>query len=124
MNLDPEHNTNPHEPHNDEHHPIEDINKLFSATKDIGDWKSLCNALHVDNAIMQKLEFSTDPAIHKKRECLTDYFNNQDPDWRAVVTVIAEFPIRNIRIACKIAEKYMKWNRKECSDEFQHRDEL
>ena len=66
---------------------------------------------------MQKLEFATDPPLHKKRECLTNYFNNQDPTWESVVKAIAEFPISNKREACKIAKKYMNWSEQYCRDE-------
>ncbi len=45
-------------------------------------------------------------------QCLTDYFDNHGPDWTAVVTIIADYPISNLRLACKIAKKYMKMDNK------------
>ncbi len=59
----------------------------------------------------------------KKHDCLTDYFNNHNPNWRKVVSVVAHFPIRNLREACKIAKKYMHMEEKECEKQFKPKSE-
>ncbi len=53
-------------------------------------------------------------------QCLTDYFDNHGPDWTVVVTIIADYPISNLRLACKIAKKYMNMDNKECESTFRH----
>ncbi len=53
----------------------------------------------------------------KKKDCLTDYFNN-DPDWRKVVSVVASDPIGNIRVACDIAKNHLKMEKEECEKKF------
>ena len=92
----------------DKNYPIKSFNELFLATQNIGNWRGLCRTLQVSDAIMDGLEFNTDPDIHKKEKCLKDYFRNRDPDWKEVVAAIANYPISNKHEACKIADKYMK----------------
>ena len=86
--------------------PIKKKTDLFTATKDIGNWKGLCEHLDVSEAVMNELQFSQKADIIKKEDCLTDYFNNHDPDWFTVARVIAKFPISNLRVACQIAEDH------------------
>ena len=92
-------------------------NELFNALKNVGYWKGLCDTLKVRDALMNELQHSPMPDIEKKHDCLTDYFNNQNPDWRTVVKVVANYPINDRREACNIAVKHMKQNKQYCKDE-------
>ena len=64
------------------------------------------------------IEASPISVSQKKRDCLTVYFNNHDPNWWKVVSVIAKFPITNLRLACLIAKKHMKMEKKACEKQF------
>ncbi len=94
--------------------PIKKKTDLFTATKDIGNWKGLCEHLDVSEAVMNELLFSQKPDIIKKEDCLTDYFNNHDPDWFTVARVIANYPISNLLVACQIAEDHMGIHKSDC----------
>ncbi len=67
-------------------------------------------------AIMNRLKFSNNQDIIKKRECLADVFNNLSPslNWEKVVGVVGNDPIKNGREACKIAKKYIGMEETEC----------
>ncbi len=94
--------------------PIKKKIDLFTATKNIGNWIGLCEYLGVSEAAMNILQFSEKEDIIKKHICLTDYFNNHDPDWFTVVRVIANHPISNLHIACQIAEDRIGMHEDEC----------
>ncbi len=94
--------------------PIKKKTDLFTATKDIGNWKGLCEHLDVSEAVMNELQFSQKADIIKKEDCLTDYFNNHDPDWFTVARIIANHPISNLQVACQIAEDHMGINKSDC----------
>ncbi len=93
---------------------IKEMTDLFTATKDIGNWKGLCKYLKVSEAVMNELQFSQKPDITKKEDCLTDYFNNHDPNWLTVARVIANYPISNLRVACQIAEDRIGMHKSDC----------
>ncbi len=63
---------------------------------------------------MDGLQFSSDPDIIKKENCLTDVFDNLSLDWEKVVGVVGNEPIRKGNEACKIAEEYMGMGEAEC----------
>ncbi len=63
---------------------------------------------------MERLKYSTEYDNIKKLNCLTDVYNNQRPDWETVVGVVGNHPIDDKREACKIAEKYMGMEEREC----------
>ena len=94
--------------------PIKRKIDLFTATKDIGNWIGLCEYLQVSVAVMEELRFRQKPDNIKKQDCLTDYFNNHDPDWLTVAKVIANYPIGNMRVACQIAEDHIGINKNDC----------
>ncbi len=94
--------------------PIKKKIDLFTATKNIGNWKGLCQHLGVSAAVMNELRFREIQNIIKKEDCLTDYFNNHDPDWFTVVRVIASYPISNLHVACQIAEDHIGMHEDEC----------
>ncbi len=94
--------------------PIKKRIDLFTATKNIGNWKGLCEYLGASEAVMNLLRFSKEEDIIKKEDCLTDYFNNHDPDWFTVVRVIASYPISNLQVACQIAEDHIGMHEDEC----------
>ena len=123
LNL-PDESSLPPVTRSDDSFPIESQNDLFSATNEVGNWVSLCTNLGVNDAIMNRLKYSTREDILKKHECLTNYFRNSQPRWNDVVMVVAESPIDNISLACKIAKKYMLIDKKTCISLYGRRDEL
>ncbi len=90
------------------------MKSLFTATQNIGDWEGLCTYLGASETIMNRLKLSKDQDITKKRECLTDVFNEYRLDWETVIEVVGNFPISNPREACKIAENYIGMEETEC----------
>ena len=70
---------------------------------EIGDWIGLCTNLEVDAATMNTLKYSTEHAGRKKQECLQAYIDSGEAKWSEVVRAVAKFPIKNNRIAKKIA---------------------
>ncbi len=82
-----------------------------------------CEYLGVSEGVLAELDDNGKSVSQKKHGCLTDYFNNHNPNWRKVVSVVANFPIRNLREACKIAKKYMKMERSECEKQFKPKNE-
>ena len=63
---------------------------------------------------METLRFNNKDSTLKKQECLTHYFNGGEADWGKVVTVVAEYPFSNIKLACEIAGTHMKMDKKGC----------
>ena len=102
---------------------IKSKKELFDATQKIGPWKVFCEYLGVSEGVLAELENSGKSVTEKKHDCLTNYYNNHNPNWRKVVSVVANFPIRNLREACKIAKKYMHMEEKECEEQFKPKDE-
>ena len=93
---------------------ITDKYDLFEATKEIGDWFTLCTSLRVSQAVMNDLRNTAGENLHKRQDCLTSYFNKKPKTlWKEVVQVIAE-SMENRRLACEIAKKHMKWEEKDC----------
>ncbi len=122
--MDPDHRTIvERESHS---YPIKQKADLLSATQGVEKhWRELCEHLSIDEELFKKLDHSSGANSQKMEQCLTDYFDNHGPDWTAVVTIIADYPISNLRLACKIAKKYMNMDNKECESTFRHsRDEL
>ncbi len=91
---------------------------LFDATQEIGQWIELCEYLGVGKGVLAEIEYSRKSDSEKKHDCLTEYYNNHNPDWRKVVSVLYHYPIRNWHIACNIAMKYMKMEEEECIYQF------
>ncbi len=95
----------------------------MDASQKIGKWKVSYEFLGVSEGVLAELDDSRKSVSEKKHDCLTDYFNNHNPNWKRVISVVANFPIRNLREACKIAKKYMKMEEKECEKKFKPKDE-
>ncbi len=106
-----------------ESYSIKSKEELFDATQKIGQWREFCKYLGVSERVLVELDDNGKSVSEKKHDCLTDYFNNHNPNWRKVVSVVANFPIRNLREACKIAKKYMKMERRECEKQFKPQNE-
>ena len=83
-------------------------NDLIQAVKDVGDWKGLCRNLDVDEGTMDILikNPNSGPPDELKAECLTVYFNSGKATWSKVVEAVANYPIKNIRLAKKIANDH------------------
>ncbi len=97
-------------------YPIKGISDLIEATEGVGDWNSLCMELGVSESVLDELKHSQKQSSTCKRECLEDYLKNHVGDWKEVVRVIAtRRPIKNIKVACKIAKKHMNWEKEQCS---------
>ena len=126
LNLDPDHRPTASVFRQDDSYPIKKKADLLAATREIGgSWRDLCGHLGIDEAELGRLDRSSVPNNQKKDECLTEYFDNHGPDWMTIVTVIADYPINNLRLACKIAVKYTDMDAKECKSMFRlSRDEL
>ena len=105
-------------------HPIEVKLDLFSALAGIGDWLNLCLFLGVSDGDINNIKFSDKGVTTKRQECLEHYFNNNNPDWGKVVTVVARQPISNKKLACQIAKKYMHIDTKTCQSYLDIHEEL
>ena len=81
-----------------------------------------CEYLGVSEGVLAELD-NSGKSVRQKHGCLTDYYYNHNPSWREVVSVIANYPIKNLNVACKIAKKYMKMERRECEEQYKPRDE-
>lgn len=53
-------------------------------------------------------ESSTATEITKTTECLQAYINNGKASWEEVVTVVARYPISNLRVAKEIANNNLE----------------
>ncbi len=73
-----------------------------------------CKYLGVSEGVLTELDDSGKSDSEKKHDCLTEYYNYHNPNWRKVVSVLYNFPMINIRMACNIAKKYMKMEKEEC----------
>ena len=96
---------------------------LFSALAGIGIWESLCWHL-VSIDVIDKIKHSGQDMTTMRQECLEHYFNNDNPDWGKIVTVVAGPPISNKRLACHIAKKYMHIDTKTCQFYLKQLEEL
>ena len=86
---------------------IKDISSLIQAVQTIGDWRGLCTNLGVDESIMNSLIQSTDVSANvKKTECLHGYLKSGEATWRHVVRAVAMYPIKDLRLAKKIAKAH------------------
>ncbi len=99
------------------------MTELFDATQEIGEWKFLCEYLGVSYGVLNELDNNGKSVSQNKHDCLTYYFNNHNPNWRKVVSVVAKYPIRNLNVTCKIAKRYMNMERRECEKQYKPRDE-
>ena len=89
--------------------PSDEIQSLYDLTKavqTIGDWRGLCTNLKVDEGTMNTLIHSSDRPETKKDECLKAYFDTGDATWSEVVRAVGMHPIKNKRLAKKIAEDH------------------
>ena len=86
------------------------FNDLYDELAEIGDWGGLCLVLNVDEATKDRLQHSNQRSEEKKRECLHAYYNSGEATWEGVVAAIAKHPIKNCRLATKIAKKYSVTN--------------
>ena len=86
---------------------IRKLNDLIQAVEDVGDWKGLCRNLDVDEGTMDTLiKNPSSPPNELKAECLTVYFNSGKARWSKVVQAVARFPIKNRKLARKIAKDH------------------
>ena len=85
---------------------VETFNGLCQELAEIGDWQGLCLVLNVDEATVDGLRHSNQRSEEKKRECLHAYYNSGEATWEGVITAITKHPIKNCRLAKKIALKY------------------
>ena len=85
---------------------INDVGSLIQAVQTIGDWRGLCTNLGVDESIMNSLIQSTDNANIKKMECLHGYLKSGEATWRHVVRAVAMYPLKDMRLAKKIAKAH------------------
>ena len=85
---------------------ITDVNPLFFAVKDIGDWRNLCYNLGVGDDVMSPLIHASAPLNQKKRDCLEAYVKGGEATWSKVVKVVANFPISDKLLAKKIARSH------------------
>ena len=84
--------------------PINSLRELYHAVSDIGDWVGLCWNLDVGEGIMDSLKHSDYVTSEtKKRNCLQAYWNSGEAIWETVIRAVAEKPIKNIRVAKRIA---------------------
>ncbi len=83
-----------------------------------------CEYLGVNEGVLAELDDNGMSVSKKKHDCLADYYKNHNPNWRKVVSVVANFPIRNLNVACKIAKKHMKMEMRECEKQFKPKEEL
>ena len=83
---------------------IKKLNDLIQAVQDVGDWKGLCRNLDIDEGTMDSLiKNPSSPPNELKAECLTVHFNSGKARWSKVVQAVASFPIKNRKLARKIA---------------------
>ena len=88
---------------------IERFLDLYQAVQEVGDWKSLCRNLKVNEATMNALEFDQKQSEWNKRDCLRAYFDTGEATWEDVVRAVGEHrcPTSNKRVAEEIAKKYI-----------------
>ena len=79
---------------------------MTKAVQNIGDWRGLCTNLKVDEGTMNILLHSNDRTEAKKEECLQAYFDTGDATWNDVVRAVSMHPIKNKRLAKKIAKDH------------------
>ena len=85
---------------------VQNLNDLIQAVKGIGDWQALCTNLGVNDGVIETLIHSTTTVDTKKADCLRAYFNDGEANWGDVVKAVAMSPIRNKRVAKRIAKTY------------------
>ncbi len=101
-----------------ESYPIKSVGDLFDATQEIRQWRDLCYYLGVSEGVLAELDNSGKSDSEKKHDCLTEYYNNHNPDWGKVVSVLYNCPLRDVDVACNIAKKYLKMEKEECIRQF------
>ena len=85
-------------------HLITSFKELVKAVADIGNWEALCTNLEVDQGTISELIYSPEQVSSKKLRCLQAYFDNGEADWEDVIQAVYDPPIRNGRVAKKIAQ--------------------
>ena len=66
-----------------------------------------CWNLEVDEAIINSLKYSDYVRPEsKKQDCLQAYWNTGEANWETVIHAIAEYPIKNFKLAKQIAKKH------------------
>ena len=85
-------------------HLIRSMKELVKSVADIGNWEALCTNLEVDHGTMSELIYSTEQVSSKKLRCLQAYFDNGEASWEDVIQAVFDPPIRNRRVAKKIAQ--------------------
>jgi len=98
----------------DDSHPVEREQDLLSALEEVENWEFLCSSFGVPESEIAAISLSDSNLKAKREDCLRRYFRTGDAEWGHVVTVMAEPPSSNKRLACKIALDYMGMDRKEC----------
>ena len=87
--------------------PVNSFKELFHALAKIGDWEGLCWNLEVDEATINSLKYSDYVRPEsKKQDCLQAYWNTGEANWETVIHAIAEYPIKNFKLAKQIAKKH------------------
>ena len=67
----------------------------------------LCWNLDVDEGIMDRLKHADYVTPEsKKRDCLQAYLNSGRATWEMVIRAVTDKPVRNMKIAKKIADDY------------------
>ena len=104
----------------EESYPIKSVGDLFDATQEIRRGRMFCEYLGVGKEVLEEIEYRRKSDSEKKHDCLTEYYNNHNPNWRKVFSVLYNFPfLRNLPMACNIAMKYMKMEKDECIKQFE-----
>ncbi len=98
----------------DDSHPVIDERQLFAAFSEISDWESVCINLGVANSHMDTIHHHSGDEVTKKEACLRQYYEYGQADWSHVVIAVAEPPLNNKRVACKIAHDHVGMDKKEC----------
>ena len=85
---------------------ISDKQELEKAVAEIGDWETLCENLGVPKSVINGLRYSNKQTTRKKSDCLEAYLDTDEACWEKVVTVVAEHPFNNRRLAKRITDTY------------------
>ena len=80
---------------------ISKLPDLEKAVAEIGDWESLCENLGVTHSVMAELQFKAIENAGKKHRCLEAYLYSGKACWESVVSVVADHPFYNKRLAKK-----------------------
>ena len=86
-------------------HEIAEFHDLYQAVAEVGNWRGLCMNLNVDMGTIDSIRRSGETEDTKKELCLGSFFDAGNATWEAVIQALVEYPVKNTRVARKIAEK-------------------